>query len=74
MLGLDVDHATDLLADLHVSGWIQVEEQADDILVSLSPMAQERLSAASTPVTTHRPVWSRVSSRLAVAVGVVTAS
>lgn len=74
MLGLDVDYATDLLADLHVWGWIEVEEQADDIFVSLSPMAQERLSAASAPVTAHRPAWGRISSRLAVAVGVGTAS
>ncbi len=57
-LGWDVEQTTDLLADLHVAGWIVVHEFADRITVSLSSHAVERFEA-TVPTSLARPVFSR---------------
>jgi hypothetical protein len=60
-LGREVEETTDLLCDLDVAGWLEVWESETGTLVTLSPLAAERLGVRlieSGPDATPR--WSPV--------------
>jgi hypothetical protein len=59
-LGRPVDAALDTMAEMHLAGWLEVWERDDGLVVTLSPLAAERLGTYL--VETRQPDqtrWSR---------------
>lgn len=58
-LGRDLEETLDLLCDLDVSGWVDVWEDQDGPLITLSPLAAERLCVRIVEVgPSETPRWA----------------